>query len=165
MFKIKENDLFSKNMSGSELYKTTKMGKDNSKKLVTDYDKESFDKWMKDLIDRNGVTKYQYGEKVRKQVGRNNNGDSNHNNNDSKMSKRNFKITKKKGEWYNTEVTDSYGNEYQNWYETAEEASVWIHYVWEKEDWFNSVDSQELLYKAIQECKAIDKEKGIGSIL
>ena len=165
MFKIKENDLFKKNMSGSELYKTTKMGKDNSKKLVTDYDKESFDKWMKDLINQNGVTKYQYGEKVRKQVGRNNNGDSNHNNNDSKMSKRNFKITKKKGEWYNTEVTDSYGNEYQNWYETAEEASVWIHYVWEKEDWFNSVDSQELLYKAIQECKAIDKEKGIGSIL
>jgi len=58
MFKIKENDLFSKNMSGSELYKTTKMSKDNSKKLVTDYDKVSFDKWMKDLIDRNGVTKY-----------------------------------------------------------------------------------------------------------
>ena len=58
MFKIKENDLFSKNMSGSELHKTTKMGKDNSKKLVTDYDKVSFDKWMNDLIDRNGVTKY-----------------------------------------------------------------------------------------------------------
>ena len=56
--KIKKNDLFSKNMSGSELYKTTKLFKDNSKKLVTDYDKESFDKWMKDLIDRNGVTKY-----------------------------------------------------------------------------------------------------------
>jgi hypothetical protein len=45
-------------MSGSELYKTTKLSKDNSKKLVTDYDKESFDKWMKDLIDQNGVTKY-----------------------------------------------------------------------------------------------------------
>jgi len=58
MFKIKENDLFAKNMSRSELYKTTKMGKDNSKKLVTDYDKVSFDKWMKDLIDQNGVTKY-----------------------------------------------------------------------------------------------------------
>mgnify|MGYP003148704877 CR=1 FL=1 len=81
------------------------------------------------------------------------------------MSLRNFKITRKKGEWYNTEVTDSYGNEYQNWYETAEEASDWIHYVWGKEDWFNSIDSQELLYQAIQQCKAIDKEKGIGSIL
>ena len=30
----------------------------NSSKLVTDYNKESFDKWMKDLITRNGVTKY-----------------------------------------------------------------------------------------------------------
>ncbi len=58
MFKIKENDLFSKNMSQEELYKTTKVSKDNSKKLVTDYDKVSFDKWMSDLIDRNGVTKY-----------------------------------------------------------------------------------------------------------
>ena len=60
MFKIKENDLFSKNMSKSELYQTTKMSKNNSSKLVTDYNKESFDEWMKDLIDRNGVTKYQY---------------------------------------------------------------------------------------------------------
>ena len=32
---------------------------------------------------------------------------------------RDFKITKKKGEWYNAEVTDSYGNEYQNWYENC----------------------------------------------
>ena len=63
MFKVKQNDIFSKNMSGSELYKTTKMGKDNSSKLVTDYDKVSFDKWMNDLIDRNGVTKYQYEDR------------------------------------------------------------------------------------------------------
>ena len=55
--KIKKNDLFSKNMSGSELYKTTKLFKDNSKKLVTDYDKVSFDEWMKDLINQNRITK------------------------------------------------------------------------------------------------------------
>ena len=30
----------------------------NSSKLVTDYSKESFDKWMNDLIAKNGVTKY-----------------------------------------------------------------------------------------------------------
>ena len=60
MFKIKENDMFAKNMSREELYKTTKLSKDNSKKLVTDYDKESFDKWMSDLINQNGLTKYQY---------------------------------------------------------------------------------------------------------
>jgi len=98
-------------------------------------------------------------------VGRSNNGDLNHCNDNDKMSKRDFKITKKEGEWYNTIVTDSYGKVYQNWYETAEEASKWVMYIWEKEDWFNSVNSEELLYKAIQECKAIDKEKGIGSIL
>ena len=60
MFKIKENDIFAKNMSREELYKTTKLSKDNSKKLVTDYDKVSFDKWMSDLINQNGLTKYQY---------------------------------------------------------------------------------------------------------
>jgi len=58
MFKIKENDIFEKNMSREELYKTTKLSKDNSKKLVTDYDKVSFDKWMSDLINQNGLTKY-----------------------------------------------------------------------------------------------------------
>jgi hypothetical protein len=31
---------------------------DNSKKLVSDYNKESFDKWMNDLVKKNGITKY-----------------------------------------------------------------------------------------------------------
>ena len=35
---------------------------------------------------------------------------------------RNYKITRNKGEWYDTEVTDSYGNEYQNYFETAFQA-------------------------------------------
>ena len=30
----------------------------NSSKLVTDYNKKEFDKWMNDLIKRNGTTKY-----------------------------------------------------------------------------------------------------------
>ena len=30
---------------------------DNSTKLVSEYDKISFDKWMSDLIKKNGVTK------------------------------------------------------------------------------------------------------------
>ena len=78
---------------------------------------------------------------------------------------RDFSITKKKGEWYDTRVTDSYSKKYQNYFETASEANDWVYYIWSKEDWFNSVNSQELLYRAIQDCKAIDKEKGIGSIL
>ena len=31
---------------------------DNSTKLVTEYNKESFDEWMNSLIAKNGVTKY-----------------------------------------------------------------------------------------------------------
>ena len=33
---------------------------DNSSKLLTEYDKESFDEWMNDLIKRNGTTKSVY---------------------------------------------------------------------------------------------------------
>ena len=31
---------------------------DNSRKLVSEYDKETFDIWMNDLIKSNGITKY-----------------------------------------------------------------------------------------------------------
>ena len=67
MFKVKENDLFSKNMSGSELYKTTKMSKYNqstsqlisrNKTKLSSESKVSFDKWMNELITKNGVTNY-----------------------------------------------------------------------------------------------------------
>jgi len=78
---------------------------------------------------------------------------------------RDYSITRKKGEWYNAKVTDSYGNKYQNYFETASEANDWVYYVWSKEDWFNSVDSQELLYKAIQQCKEIDEKNNITKIM
>ena len=35
MFKVKQNDIFAKNMSKSELYQTTKMSQNNSTKLVS----------------------------------------------------------------------------------------------------------------------------------
>ena len=78
---------------------------------------------------------------------------------------RDYSITRKTGQWYNAKVTDSYGNKYQNYFETASEANDWIYYVWSKEDWFNSVDSQELLYKAIQQCKEIDEKNNITKIM
>ena len=81
------------------------------------------------------------------------------------MSKRDFKITKKEGELYNVEVTDNYGNEYQNWFEHAHEANEWIYYVWENEDWFNSANSQELLSNAIENCKQLDENNNIRNIL
>mgnify|MGYP001167503892 FL=1 len=77
---------------------------------------------------------------------------------------RDYSITRKKGEWYDTRVVDSYGNKYQNYFETASEANEWIYFVWSKEDWFNSVDSQELLYRAIQDCKEIDSKLNIREI-
>ena len=78
---------------------------------------------------------------------------------------RDYKITRNKGEWYNVEVTDSYGKKYQNYFEHANEANDWIYYVWSKEDWFNSANSQELLANAIKECKEIDEKQSRRAIL
>tara|TARA_R110002020_G_scaffold63992_1_gene170286 strand:+ start:337 stop:555 length:219 start_codon:yes stop_codon:yes gene_type:complete len=71
---------------------------------------------------------------------------------------RDFSITKKEGEWYDARVVDSYGNKYQNYFETASEANDWIYYIWRKEEWFNSANSQELLAKAIQNCVEIENK-------
>ena len=70
---------------------------------------------------------------------------------------RDFKITRIKGEMYNAEVTDSYGNKYQNYFEHAHEANDWIYYIWENEEWYDKTDSEELLEKAILNCKELDK--------
>ena len=78
---------------------------------------------------------------------------------------RDYSITRKEGEWYNTQVTDSYGNKYQNYFESAHECDKWIYYIWSKEEWFNSVNSQELLAKAIQQCKEIDSKSNRRTIL
>ena len=72
---------------------------------------------------------------------------------------RDFSITKKEGEWYDARVVDSYGNKYQNYFETASEANDWIYYIWRKEEWFNSANSQELLAKAIQNCIEIENKQ------
>ena len=58
MFKVKQNDKFSQPMNKQELYQTTKMSQNNSTKLVSEYEKVSFDKWMNDLIKKNGTTNY-----------------------------------------------------------------------------------------------------------
>ena len=77
---------------------------------------------------------------------------------------RDFNITKKEGEWYHAKVTDSYGQEYENYFEFAYEASDWIYYIWEKEEWFNSIESQELLANAIENCKEIDNKLNVREI-
>ena len=77
---------------------------------------------------------------------------------------RDFSITKKDGEFYNAKVTDSYGNKYQNHFEHANEANDWIYYIWEKEEWFNSANSQDLLANAIENCKELDKNINVREI-
>ena len=71
---------------------------------------------------------------------------------------RDFKITRKEGEWYHAKVTDSYGKKYDNYFEHAHEANDWIYYIWENEEWFNNVNSEELLHNAIMHCKELDKK-------
>ena len=78
---------------------------------------------------------------------------------------RDFSITRNKGEWYHARVTDSYGQEYENHFEHAHEANDWIYYIWEKEEWFNSTNSQELFGKAIAELVKIDEKLNINKIL
>ena len=77
---------------------------------------------------------------------------------------RNFSITRKEGEMYDVRVVDSYGKKYQNYFEYASDANDWVYYIWEKEEWFNSVNSQELLANAIENCKKLDKKLNIREI-
>ena len=78
------------------------------------------------------------------------------------MSKRNYDISKKQNhKMWTCEVTNSYGITHVNYFETKEEASEWVYYIWENED--VKVDSDELLSNAIKECIEIDKEAGITS--
>jgi|TARA_R110002111_G_scaffold260448_1_gene331795 hypothetical protein len=82
------------------------------------------------------------------------------------MSQRNFSITKTEGEWYNAQVTDSFGESHQNWFETANEANDWIYYVWETEKPpLDQEERDELLANAIHDCRQIDQRAGLRAIL
>ena len=71
---------------------------------------------------------------------------------------RNYSITRKQGEWYHAKVTDSYGQEYENHFEHADEANDWIYYIWDNEEWYKNADEQELLANAIHNCKRLDSK-------
>ena len=84
-----------------------------------------------------------------------------------KINMRNYSITKNKGEQWNAEVTDKYGNKYQNWFETYWDSGVWILYIWENEDKLveMSENKDELLARAINQCKEVDKITNKRAIL
>ena len=81
------------------------------------------------------------------------------------MSKRNYEISKRRGHaMYTCKITDSYGNEYTNYFETEDECMNNAYFIWSKEqEWFESED--QLLIKAIAECVELDKEAKITQIL
>ena len=77
---------------------------------------------------------------------------------------RNYNITRNEGELYEVKVVDSYGKKYKNWFEHANEANDWVYYIWSKEEWFNSSNSQDLLYNAIENCKRLDNKLNVREI-
>jgi len=79
---------------------------------------------------------------------------------------RDYSITRRKGEWYDAKVTDSFGVEHQNYFEHAHEANDWIMYIWEKElPPLTDAEREELLASAIHDCKQMDKRSGRRAIL
>jgi hypothetical protein len=74
---------------------------------------------------------------------------------------RSYSISKKPNEMWRATCYDSYNKYSENYFETEDKANEWIYWRWENEEWFNSVDSQDLLNKAIAECVEIDKANGL----
>ena len=78
------------------------------------------------------------------------------------MNKRDYKITRKKGEWWNAQVTDSHGEDHQNYFETNKKANDWIVWIWENEKEPLTHDQEmEMLATAIWGCTKLDEELGL----
>ena len=75
---------------------------------------------------------------------------------------RDYSITRKKGEWYDVRVIDSYGKVYQNWFEKSDEARDWVYYIWENEKLLLTHEEEmDLLANAIWGCTKLDEELGL----
>ena len=78
------------------------------------------------------------------------------------MSKRDYSITKKSGEWHNAVATDSFGVDHQNYYETEQECVNWIYYIWENERKpLTNKQEMDMLANAIWGCTKLDQELGL----
>jgi len=72
---------------------------------------------------------------------------------------RDYSITKKEGEWYNTKVTDSFGVDHQNWFESSREANDWVVWIWETEkEPLTKDEEMNSLANAIWGCTKLDQE-------
>ena len=75
---------------------------------------------------------------------------------------RDYSITKKKDEWYDTQVTDKYGITHQNYFETQLESEEWIYYIFENEKPPLTHDQEmDMLATAIWGCTKLDQELGL----
>ena len=75
---------------------------------------------------------------------------------------RDYSVTKKSGEWYNAKVTDSFGVDHQNYYETEQECINWIYYIWESEKPpLTHEEEMDMLATAIWGCTKLDQELGL----
>ena len=75
---------------------------------------------------------------------------------------RDYSVTKNEGEWYNAKVTDRFGSDHQNYYETEQECINWIYYIWENEKPPLTHDQEmDMLATAIWGCTKLDKELGL----
>jgi hypothetical protein len=75
---------------------------------------------------------------------------------------RDYSVTKRSGEWYDAKVTDGYGVDSQNYYETEQECINWIYYIWENERKpLTSKQEMDMLANAIWGCTKLDQELGL----
>jgi len=75
---------------------------------------------------------------------------------------RDYSITKKKGEWYDAQVTDKYGVTRQNYFETELESEKWIYYIFENEKKpLTNDEEMEMLATAIWGCTKLDNKLGL----
>ena len=75
---------------------------------------------------------------------------------------RDYSITKKKNEQYDTQVTDKYGITHQNYFETQLKAEEWIYYIFDNEkEPLTQEEQMESLANAIWGCTKLDEELGL----
>ena len=74
------------------------------------------------------------------------------------MNKKNYEINRKAGDnMYTVKTTTSYGEIITNYFATEQECINNVYFIWENEKFFQ-LDNDELLSKAILECKEIDSK-------
>ena len=75
---------------------------------------------------------------------------------------RDYSVTKKSGQWYHAKVTDGYGSECDNYFETEQECINWIYYIWENEKPpLTHEEEMDMLADAIWGCTKLDEELGL----